>query len=56
MKTFVLLLALACSSCAAVSGVTPSLEYCSKVNYQRDGNATQLTATCQAPIGAALLH
>lgn len=49
-----IIICLACvagSGCATVAANTPSLQYCTKVNYQRSGNLVTLTAECQLLIG-----
>lgn len=43
------------AGCAAVAGITPSLQYCTDVTYVRHGNEIDVTAKCHAPIGGGVL-
>lgn len=47
MKTLTALLAVLLAGCTGL----PSMRYCDKVEYVRDGSVIKLTAECQAPIG-----
>lgn len=42
------------TGCAQLFGSLPSLQYCSEVSYERNGNQIKLEARCQAPIGGGL--
>lgn len=35
-------------------GSLPSMKYCDKVEYTRDGTKIKLTAECQAPVGGGV--
>ena len=54
-KSIAMILALCLSGCAALVGNTPTMQYCSKVVYVRDGNKIQVSAECAAPIGGGSL-
>jgi hypothetical protein len=45
----------ALAGCSALGsqivGNTPSFEYCSKVEYKRDGNKVTILAECMVPLG-----
>lgn len=55
MKTLIALsLAAALSGCSALVANAPTMQYCSKVNYVRDGNKITVSAECAAPIGGSI--
>ena len=47
MKTVLVLFVILLAGCSAL----PTLKYCEKVEYVRDGNKIHLTAECMAPVG-----
>jgi uncharacterized protein YceK len=51
MKLTLLLLTLTLSGCSAVAEMIPSLKYCDKVDYQRNGVDIDIKAKCKAPVG-----
>ena len=51
MKLSLLLLTLTLAGCSAVAELIPSLKYCEKVDYQRNGVNIDIKAKCTAPIG-----
>lgn len=53
MKTmYAILLSTTMSGCAFLAGNAPSMQYCDKVVYARDGNKIAIQASCTAPIGS----
>lgn len=55
MKLFTLcILTVLIAGCAAVAGVTPTLQLCSDVSYIRHGSNVDISAKCQAPITGLL--
>lgn len=59
MKTLTLVVIACLAGCTTVAeqvaGNTPSLQYCSEVNYERKGADFTVTAKCQLPIGGSAL-
>lgn len=56
MKTIIIaIVILQLSGCAALLGNLPTVQYCDKVMYVRNGNAIKITADCTAPIGGGSL-
>ena len=54
MKTLLAIAALMMlGGCQFLAGITPSLQYCSEVKYERRGNQITLEARCAAPIGGS---
>lgn len=52
MKTLaaLLVLALAITGCSSL----PSMKYCDKVEYTRDGSRIVIHAECRAPVGGSI--
>jgi len=50
----IVFLAAGVAGCQTVAHYTPSLQYCSKIDYQRRGNLIHLEADCEAPIGGGV--
>ena len=55
MKYLIAIALIALSGCAALLGSLPTMQYCDKVTYTRDGNRIKMTAECAAPIGGGSL-
>ena len=56
MKALLIIALVALQGCAQLAGVTPSLQYCDEVDYQRKDATITLKAKCRAPIGSSLLR
>jgi hypothetical protein len=54
MKTMLILMAVLLGGCSQLAAVTPSLQYCERVQYERNGNQITLRAECSAPIGGGM--
>lgn len=55
MRYLIAIALLALSGCAALVGNLPTMQYCDKVTYVRNGNQIKMTAECAAPIGGGSL-
>jgi hypothetical protein len=55
MKTLVLIL-IVLGSAAYLAGCSslPTMRYCEKVEYKRDGSKIHIEAECQAPVGGSI--
>ena len=51
MKTIAFAALIFLPGCASLVAQTPTMQYCSKVNYTRVGNQISMSAECAAPIG-----
>lgn len=54
MRILIMTLAVLLSGCAQLAQITPSLQYCDRVEYLRQGNQITLKAECAAPIGGGV--
>lgn len=53
MKFLAVLMCLTVSACAPFSAL-PTMKYCEKVSYVRDGNKAVINAECSLPVGEAI--
>jgi hypothetical protein len=46
MKLSLLIVVVMLTGCASIYGALPSVKYCQKVDYQRDGGNVKINAEC----------